>query len=311
MRLPVRLARRVMASITASALTVTGAAGCTPKRDAVGADTLFIGADLDATSTVDVGYAQALQLRIDQINASGRLGGHRLALRTVDNRSDPPTSLRTVTAFGDDPTVIAVVTGACDECLVGDVKTIADKRLPTIALATADEVATPLADRRFVFKLRPDSADSAAAMVAELSRVHVTTAAILHPENLYGRGADKALAAELAKAGIKVTATRTVKPTATDLDRVVGALTGTKPGALLVLAGPEQAVRAATGARAAGYTGRVYFDAAAAGDQFVGVGPAGATNNAMMVFSQILAIDDVIATTPAKAARKQWFRDYT
>jgi branched-chain amino acid transport system substrate-binding protein len=30
-----------------------------------------------------------------------------------------------------------------------------------------------------------------------------------------------------------------------------------------------------------------------------------------MVFTQILAIDDVLATTPAKAARKQWFRDYT
>ena len=29
-----------------------------------------------------------------------------------------------------------------------------------------------------------------------------------------------------------------------------------------------------------------------------------------MVFTQILAIDDVIATTPAKATRKQWFRDY-
>jgi len=30
-----------------------------------------------------------------------------------------------------------------------------------------------------------------------------------------------------------------------------------------------------------------------------------------MVFTQILAIDDVIATTPAKSSRKQWFRDYT
>jgi branched-chain amino acid transport system substrate-binding protein len=30
-----------------------------------------------------------------------------------------------------------------------------------------------------------------------------------------------------------------------------------------------------------------------------------------MVFTQILAIDDVVATTPAKAARQQWFRDYT
>ena len=30
-----------------------------------------------------------------------------------------------------------------------------------------------------------------------------------------------------------------------------------------------------------------------------------------MVFTQILAIDDVVATTPAKSSRKQWFRDYT
>ena len=30
-----------------------------------------------------------------------------------------------------------------------------------------------------------------------------------------------------------------------------------------------------------------------------------------MIFTQTLVIDEVIATTPAKAARKQWFRDYT
>jgi branched-chain amino acid transport system substrate-binding protein len=30
-----------------------------------------------------------------------------------------------------------------------------------------------------------------------------------------------------------------------------------------------------------------------------------------LVFVPTLAIDDVIATTPAKAARKQWFEDYT
>ena len=30
-----------------------------------------------------------------------------------------------------------------------------------------------------------------------------------------------------------------------------------------------------------------------------------------MVYVPTLAIDDVIATTPAKAARKRWFEDYT
>jgi branched-chain amino acid transport system substrate-binding protein len=43
---------------------------------------------------------------------------------------------------------------------------------------------------------------------------------------------------------------------------------------------------------------------------FIPLSSASATNNTTMVFTQILAIDDVIATTPAKASRKQWFRDY-
>jgi branched-chain amino acid transport system substrate-binding protein len=43
---------------------------------------------------------------------------------------------------------------------------------------------------------------------------------------------------------------------------------------------------------------------------FIPQSAVAATDNASMVFTQILAIDDVIATTPAKATRKQWFRDY-
>ena len=50
--------------------------------------------------------------------------------------------------------------------------------------------------------------------------------------------------------------------------------------------------------------------AAAAGDLFIPQSAVTATNNATLIFTQTLAIDDVIATTPAKATRKQWFRDY-
>jgi branched-chain amino acid transport system substrate-binding protein len=53
----------------------------------------------------------------------------------------------------------------------------------------------------------------------------------------------------------------------------------------------------------------VYLDAGAAGELFLG-GPSATTDGTALVFSQTLAIDDVIATTPAKAARRQWFQDY-
>lgn len=310
MRLPVRLSHRVLAPVMASTLLVAGLTGCTSGAGS-GGGTLVIGADLNNSSSVDTAYARALQLRIDQINASGRLGDRKLTLRTQDNRSDPTSSLRNISTFASDPNVVAIVAGSCDECTVGAAKTIDDKQIPTIALARADEVTTPVSARRFVFKLGPNSSDSAATLVAELRRAAVANVAVLYSDDLYGRGGDKALAAELQKTSIVVKSSAAVKPAATDISQEIGTLTAGKPAALLVLAGPDQASLAATSAKAAGFTGKIYFDAAAAGEQFIAPAAAAAMDNATMVFTQVLAIDDVLATTPAKAARKQWFRDYT
>ncbi|MET3427253.1 branched-chain amino acid transport system substrate-binding protein [Actinoplanes tereljensis] len=307
-----RLPRLATASVVASTLLVAGLAGCTSDDGDSGGDggTIVIGADLNNSSTVDAAYGRALQLRIDQVNASGRLGDRKLELRTQDNRADVATSLRNISAFADDPSVAAIVAGSCDPCAVSAAKTINDKKIPTIALAASDEVAQPVTERPYVFKLGPNSADSAATMVTELRRLKVPNASILHTDDYYGRGGDKALEAELTKAGIPVIGTSSVKPAATDITQAVGTLLDGQPAALLVLAGPEQSALAAKSAKAAGFTGRVFFDAAAASDMFIPNDEAAATNNTTMVFTQILAVDDVIATTPAKAARKQWFRDY-
>jgi branched-chain amino acid transport system substrate-binding protein len=308
----VSFTRRATASAAASLLLATGLAGCTSDDDTpAGRTEVVIGADLASGSAVDTAYARALQLMIEQINASGSLGQHQLVLRIQDNRSDPTSSLRNISTFADDPSVIAVVTGACSECVVGAAKTINDKRIPTIALAPADRVANPVSERRYVFKLAPNSADSAAAMVADLTRNKIATAAVLYADDLYGRGGHDAVTAELDKTNIRVTGRRAVKPTATDITQTVGTLADTKPDALLFLVGPDQAGLASTSAKAAGFTGKVYLDAHAAGDLFIPQDAAAATDATTMVFTQILAIDDVIATTPAKAARKQWFRDYT
>ena len=74
---------------------------------------------------------------------------------------------------------------------------------------------------------------------------------------------------------------------------------------------PAQAMLVAKTARDAGYTGRLFFDATAAGDLFLDGSAATATEGATMVAPQTLVIDDVVATTPAKTARKRWFDDYT
>jgi branched-chain amino acid transport system substrate-binding protein len=296
--------------VAASALVGTALTGCDSDSETGDITQVVIGADLASGSPVDFAYTRALQLKVDQVNASGVLGSRQLVLRILDNRSDPAQSLPNINAFARDPAVAAMIIGACDSCVVNAAKTINEQQLPTIALAAADEVTEPVESRRYVFKLGPNSADSAATIVAELVRKKAKTAALLYSADLYGRGAQRTMEQQLKSAGITPTS-RNIRPTATEIGQTVGTLTDAEPDALVVLTGAEQATLAATSAKAAGFKGDLYFDAAAAGDLFLPQAAASATDRTTMVFTQILAIDDVIATTPAKAARKQWFRDYT
>jgi branched-chain amino acid transport system substrate-binding protein len=307
----VRFPRRASTALAVAALLTTGLAGCSSDDDASALTDVVIGADLAANSPTDAAYGRALQLRVDQINASGLLGNRRLRLNILDNRTDTTVSLRNIGSFAEDPSVAAVITGYCSQCVTGAAKTINDRQLPTIALAPASEVATPLSERRFVFKIAPNSPDSAAALAIAMKAAKINRVGVLHTDDLYGKGAKLAFEAEALKAGLKIPSTVEVKATATDITQAVGTLADTKPDALLYLVGPDLAGLAATSAAAAGFKGKTYYDAAAAGDLFIPREAALASEDATMVFTQTLAIDDVIATTPAKAARKQWFRDYT
>jgi branched-chain amino acid transport system substrate-binding protein len=306
----VRLSSRLTASFAASTLIVAGLAGCSGDGPGDVTD-VVIGADLASSSSTDSAYAFALELRVEQINASGRLGNKRLVLRIQDNRSDSTASLRNISTFADDPTVAAIVTGDCDECVIGATKTINEKKVPTIALAAATGVSSPVQDRRWTFKLGPNAADSSSALVTELQRTRTTKVAVLYADDLYGTGMEATLKPLLDNAHITVTGKQSVKPNATDITQTVGTLTDGEPTALIVLTGPDQAILAATSAQAAKFKGHLYFDAGAAGNLFIPQPAGAAMENATMVFTETLAIEDVVATTPAKAARKQWFRDYT
>lgn len=306
-----RPTRRLTASAVVPVLLAAGLAGCTADKNSGDKQQIIIGADLASGSDNDIAFARALQLRVEQINASGRLGDKQLVLRIQDNRSDPTSSLRNISTFADDPSVAAVVTGDCDDCVIGAANTINNKNIPTIALAGADQVSEPVSARRWMFKLGPNASDSTAVLTAELQRTKIKKVAVLATEDKYGTDALAALQGELAKAGFPVPATQRVKPNSSDISTTVATLTEGDPDAVVVLTGPDQAILAATSARAAKFTGKLYFDAGTAGDLFLPRDASAAMEGSTMVFTQILAIDDVISTSPAKAARKQWFRDYT
>ncbi|MGQ5259666.1 ABC transporter substrate-binding protein [Micromonospora sp. ZYX-F-536] len=297
----------------ASAVVATTLTGCQFGGDDKDTSPIVIAADLElsgAAAPVGRAYQRALDLKVEQLNSSGALNDRKIKLKVKDNRSDAAESLRNIADFSSDSQVSAIIMGGCNECAVGAVGTINEKRIPTIALAASGAIASPVAERRYVFKLGPNAVDSAAALTTELRRKNVRKVGLLYSDDDYGREGALALRRELDKTTIKAVGEESVKTTDTEVGQQITRLTKLKPDALVIWTPPEQATLAANSAQQAAFRGSLFFDAGAAGDLFLGAA-ARATERATLIFTQTMVIDDVIATTPAKAARRQWFQDYT
>jgi branched-chain amino acid transport system substrate-binding protein len=145
-------------------------------------------------------------------------------------------------------------------------------------------------------------------MVSELTREAVHTVGLLGPDDAYGKDGRDALIGALSKAHIAIVSTGDFHPTDTDVSAAVRTVAAQRPEAVVVFGFPAQAALAANALKEAGHQGKVMLDASAAGDLFLdGTAPDGTT----IVFVPTMASDDVIATTPSKAERKQWFETYT
>lgn len=305
-----------VAGFAASTLLVLCAAGCTsaPDTTATGSP-IVIGADLElsgAYADVAMTYQRALQLKVDQVNAAGGVrGGRMLRLEVRDNRSDPAVSVANVSTFANEPAIAAVVTGWCGECLLNSVKTLNDKGVPTLSLAPATDVAKPVTARKYIFKIGPNSDDQATVLANELQGDGVKSAALVATADVAGGDAVRSLTPALAKVNVTVSGTQQFPPTDMDVSQPVRLALANHPQALVISAFSSRALLAAKSARTAGFTGRIYFDQDAAGELFLTGMGMHQTDGIAMVGTQSMVIDDVIATTPAKVARRQWFNDYT
>ncbi|GAB3963631.1 ABC transporter substrate-binding protein [Plantactinospora veratri] len=310
--------RSAIPALLASAILATSLTGCqfgAPEKES---GEIVIGADLElsgAAPQVGKAYQRALELKVEQLNESGALDGRRVRLEVRDNKFDPSISATNIGDFTANPAISGIIMGSCNDCALGAAKTVKSKQVPTIALAPAGEVAAPGPDREYMFKLGPNARDNVAAIAAELRTRSVESVALLHTADKYGEEGARTLASELVgveedATDIPILAKRTVKVTDTDVSQPVAALVAEEPDAIIVWTPADQANLAIGSLASEGYKGHVFFDAVAAGDLFIG-NSGRAAEKTTMVFTQTMVIDDVIATTPAKAASKQWFRDYT
>lgn len=288
------------------------ASGCSAAGGTV--EEVVIGADLELSGpSAGIGkvYAQALQLKIEQVNAEGVLGGRKLTLALRDNRSFPSTSVSNVTTLAADRTVAAMITGVCAECSLASVKPINDAKVPTIALALPTAVGSPVTERKYVFKLSPNLNDDATVLLTEIARTGAKKMGVIATEDEYGKEVVDFLTNRISKIqGSSVVTPERVGVDEASFAAAAGRVAKAKPDAVMVLAYSPLAGQVSKSLRDAGFTGRIFLGASAADNLFLTGATAKALDGAGMAFTPTLVSDDIIATSPAKAARLAWFRDY-
>lgn len=316
------MVRKSAMRVLAVVALLLGGASCSLTDDSADVSDLVVAATLELTgANADIGRAhqQALTLKVEQINASGVLGDRKLEVVVKDNQSKPDVAVAQITDFAGNQSVSAIISGACSKCALDGAKVANDKQVPLISLAAAGKIAAqPQGNgRNFVFKLGPNGNDSARALLGEIVRTggagNMRRLAVLYPDDEYGADGLQTTADTVANTGVTVVGSAKYKADGSNLKEQARTLVADKPAnqqptSVLVWALPAQAGPAAEAIRAAEFTGPIYYDTAAAGSLFLA---NAAAEGATTVFPQTLAMDDVIATSPAKANRRQWFNDYT
>ncbi|NUT38086.1 MAG: ABC transporter substrate-binding protein [Hamadaea sp.] len=304
------MARLRRLSTVMTLATLLAATGCTSPLAADQPDDLVIGADLElsgAYAEMGTAFERALRLRVDQLNAAN---DRQIRVVYRDNRSDKSLSQSNIAGLAADSEISAIITGACGECAIASAAAVAQRGVPLISLAGADEVADADKAGKFIFKVGPNAKDGAAAVAAQLTGKSAKVA-VIATDDAYGDDGVDALTVALTNADATITTTRRVATTATEFSQTVDAALEGKPDALVVWTGASVAGEIAVEARKADFDGRLLFDTGAGGNLFFDKDTATAAEGALMAFPQTMVIDEVVATNPAKSFRQQWFRDYT
>jgi len=179
-------------------------------------------------------YKKGWQLALEEINASGGFGGHKLEVVSRDDGGDPGSAVRVAEELiSRDHVNLLMGTFASNVGLA--VSNLANQR-KTVFIA-----AEPLTDKivwqdgnRYTFRLRPSTYMQVAMLVPEAAKLEKKRWAIVYPNYEYGQSATASFKQLMAKAqpGIEIVAEQAPPLGKIDAGAVAQALLDAKPDAI-------------------------------------------------------------------------------
>ncbi|MGY0235485.1 ABC transporter substrate-binding protein [Longispora urticae] len=315
--------RRFWAGLTSAVLVASVAAGCggpaTPERGAVTLEgEVVVGAVLELTGPglpIGTVHRNALKVTVDQINEGGVLvDGKRRTLRLVvkDSASDPARGAAAARELVTNDHVAAIVGASTTAVTMAMVPVAEELGVPLVSLAASDAIVTPVAARKFCFKVSPNGGDIAAAIADNALRMGAKKIGLLTAKGTYGDIVTQVMTGALAirsSDGLSLVKGERFAEDGSDVTDRLAALLEAKPDAILLGALMPGAARAVSAIKASGYTGKIFLDPSAGADQFLS-GPTAADAEGMFMVHPAVLDPNSIATTPAGLAQQEFRRRY-
>jgi branched-chain amino acid transport system substrate-binding protein len=303
-----------LAAVTASCAARSVAALSAPLPQG---EDLMVGACLDlsgAASVAGIAAKRGLQVAVDRLNQSGVTVGesvHQIRLLTRDTGSDPASATAAAKDLVSTDRVIGLITAGATSTS-NAIATVAEQAsLPMLAANGADSIVRPVVQRRFVFRLPPNAADVAAALVDAILQRGMRKVAVLAAADDNGDAGLAALATATATAGLSLVRSARLPLGVKDYQDLARQVLAGKPDAVVVWGVAPVPGIAARALRTSGFSGLVLFDPGAASEDTMSPENFGGTKDCLVISPFILGGPPPAVTTPAASAQRDYFDQYT
>ncbi len=152
------------------------------------ADPIKVGVNLElsgVSSTWGQPQLNSIQMYVDEANARGGIGGRRIELEVLDNKSDPAQSRLNATKLAGDG-VVAILGAGTTPTTMPAVPVANESGVPMISNGAGNVITNPVDQRRWVFKTPNDDSQVANKIAGFLAKQKLTEIAFLSVNTAYG-----------------------------------------------------------------------------------------------------------------------------
>lgn len=189
------------------------------------------------------------------LNERGGVNGHRVELRTRDDRYDPAETARQAKALIEQDGVFALFGTVGTGTTLAAVPVATAAGVPLFAPSTgAEALRTPL--NRQVFHVRAGYHQEADYIVEQLSTSGLRSVAVLHQDDAFGKAALESVTRALTQRGVKNVGMAAVERDATEVSDIARKLAAGHPQAVILIASYTSSAALIKTMKKQGYAGQ-------------------------------------------------------